>query len=925
MNIDESNDEEIQFKNDILNYKGYFVENAQEDDDPKYFEFGAHFSYKELYKRLEIVQKEQLMKEIEKGKEKEKKDELKNIKIQINQKYNKKIENKERNNTKNKRIENKSNKVNNNTKKENKENDNFQNILNGFRPKIRSRNIGCLGAPDDPNKNENELTFIPFSNKINNLSVKKEQKIPNKSISSNNTNYIKIYSNNKKKKLLNPNNDLINKKITNYIHNSNNNNNTNNNNKNNPFNKKFKKKNLNFHTQINKLSDKQVISRNREQKNLYPQIHNIHNNQTVNSNYNNITINLTEMNYFQSYQMQFKNKPKNNIYKKIFILNDSSFNYNSKENINNNKNIFQNKMKQLTEPKFSYNSLKKHIDTGNKRMRLNKIINNSSSYINMKNKMKGKLNNNNLNNLLNSYNSKKMKFSSEKKFEKVLPNSQENYYFSYKNNYNNLIRNKNEFYNISLKKNKINEFSDNNEYKKFLQVSKENNRKNLLNYIKARKLDDNHNKKQFSFINVNNNNITYQGALNINKNNYLTKENKKLNADLNNYIDDNNKNENSENLNYDKINKSNKTNNNNDIKDLFNITGKNEKISRNKNKSYFINNISSINYSHNKIINSTNSNININKSINNNKNNIKKMNKTQQNNAFIQYNNPKNQLIRNKIFNFNKKLIYDNNKKISIEIPSLSHKKIFTTSTEDNSFINNNNYKSKFINKKLQYNKTNNYYLNHSIINKSKKKLNLTKDIIYQPKLKLNNILKNKNIDLSLMNNNINHNNINHNNINHNNISHNNNDISLNKNNISKNINLNQISNINNLGNNSYLIKKFENILQKKSPKKSININININNNNRIIYNKIFENKSPLLKNSIHKHVKSPILQKNVPQINNTSYGNASNLMIKKRKKSSGKIFVDNLRKNNGKIPNFNNIQFPKTKLLNISHKNNNI
>ena len=901
MNIDESNEEDIKFKNDIWNYKGYFVENADEDEDPKYFEFGAHFSYKELYKCLEILRSQQLKKEFEKEKE----NELQSTKIQRNHKFNKKIENKERNNTKNKKIESKENNEKKGYKenKENKESNNFKNISIELKNKTRSRNIGGMGDAPDESEKQNELTFIPFSNSINNLPVKKEQKNPNKSTFINNTNYIKIYCNNKKKKMLNLNNNFIKtKKSNNFIRSTNSNLNTNINNSNinntndNAINKNIGKQYLKSNKQINKLNDKHIISRNREQKNIYQKINNIYNNQTVHQNYNNINNsnnNFNEMNYFQSYQMQTKVQPISSIYKKICFLNNSSFNYNSKENISNNNNIFQRRIKQLTEPKFSINSLKKHIIIGNKNTQLNNFVNNSTSYMNTNNKMKGKLNSNNLNDLLNSYNSKKMVLSSEKKFEKIIPFSLENYYFSYK--YNNMIKNKRDLYNFSLEKKKLNEFSDSNEYKKYIPVSVDNNRNNLSNNDKIRRINPENNKKQYSFLNIiRNNNISYQGFSNQNKKNYLSKENKNFifKPNINN---DNIRNDNSENLNYDGIKEN--------MNDLFNITGKNEKISRNKNNNYFINNISSINNSNNKIINSINSNINL--DFNNNTNLIKKMNMTQQSNAFVKNNNQKNQL-RAMIFNFNKKLINNNNKKVITKIPSLPGKKIFTTSTDDNSIFNNNNYKSKFLNKQLKNNKMNSYYLNNSIINKTKKKINLTKDIIYKPKLKMNDISKNKNVNRNIINNNA--------------FKNINNDTSINKKNISKNISINQK---NNLNNNSYLLKKYESIIKKKTPKKNINININISNNNKIIYNRIFGDKSPFLRKN-PKNMKSPIKQK-MGFVNNTTYGNANNVIIKKGQKSSGMISLNNLKKNKGNNIKFDNLQFPKKKLLNIYNKNNNI
>ena len=116
MNRDISNNEDIDINNDIYNYKGYFVENADQDDEPKYFEFGAHFRYKDLYNALKILKKEQAYQKI--------KNENEEKLVQINTK---KIENKERNNTRNKNMN-----IDNN----------IQNILKGFKSRIRSRISG---------------------------------------------------------------------------------------------------------------------------------------------------------------------------------------------------------------------------------------------------------------------------------------------------------------------------------------------------------------------------------------------------------------------------------------------------------------------------------------------------------------------------------------------------------------------------------------------------------------------------------------------------------------------------------------------------------------------------------------------------------------------------------------------------------------
>ena len=60
-----NDDDNTDGNNDIYNYKGYFVEN--EDEEKKFYEFGAHFPYMYLYQQLEILaqQREEEQKQLE--------------------------------------------------------------------------------------------------------------------------------------------------------------------------------------------------------------------------------------------------------------------------------------------------------------------------------------------------------------------------------------------------------------------------------------------------------------------------------------------------------------------------------------------------------------------------------------------------------------------------------------------------------------------------------------------------------------------------------------------------------------------------------------------------------------------------------------------------------------------------------------------
>ena len=120
---DDEPNENIEVKDDMYNYKGYFVEN-EEEDEKKFYEFGAHFPYMYLYQRLEIIAQER----------KEQQKELEN-----------KLMEKE-----------KESRDDPATNEETKNNDNLKDLLNIFQQKGKSRNRGDVGIG---------LTYMPKMNK----------------------------------------------------------------------------------------------------------------------------------------------------------------------------------------------------------------------------------------------------------------------------------------------------------------------------------------------------------------------------------------------------------------------------------------------------------------------------------------------------------------------------------------------------------------------------------------------------------------------------------------------------------------------------------------------------------------------------------------------------------------------------------------
>ena len=260
----ESND--IDVKNDIFNYKGYFVENAtEEDEEQKFFEFGAHFPYKYLYQRLEIIAQERKMQrlEIEKKLMEKEKNKSSDEKIQLSIKSNevfssmpkKKSRNRDcetgarftyapqinknnlneksfnriksslaKNQTQSKNLlsSNKkkpSKKITQSQMKIRKRNDNRN--LNNYNSKVNTVSINLINAVKfNDNKNSKFLTHeIPFNNKNKNNSgnkIKTNQfsKEKEKRQIVNNTNE------NTKKKINKEN--IMNKIILNKLHNNNN-------------------------------------------------------------------------------------------------------------------------------------------------------------------------------------------------------------------------------------------------------------------------------------------------------------------------------------------------------------------------------------------------------------------------------------------------------------------------------------------------------------------------------------------------------------------------------------------------------------------------------------------------------------------------------------------------------------------------------
>ena len=333
MNDDESNDDgnNINVKN-IDNYKGYFFEN--EEPASNFYEFGAHFPYKELCKILNILRQKQVKED-------------KNKKIEKIAKVNKsKISQRERNNTRNKQ-----NEININI------------IQKIFKSNRKSRNIRAL---DPKIGSQNELTYVPKKYNKNIFSTKKDvNKVKNKITSS-------------FKKFLGQQNYLkINNNVTDII--------SINSTSNKKINKNDKNKNTKIHcAKYPKVIKKYILTRNQNKKNLYQQIKLFSNNKTLNQEKSNYSFDLYMYKTFQTIMKETNNRS---------VKNFQNYKFSSSSNSKNklNKKIQSNK--DINEKK---NNLKLNYNTNNKmslslkkgkNYKFDKIINKSLNGFKFKNSL----------------------------------------------------------------------------------------------------------------------------------------------------------------------------------------------------------------------------------------------------------------------------------------------------------------------------------------------------------------------------------------------------------------------------------------------------------------------------------------------------------------------------------------------------------
>ena len=195
---EEESKEEIEFKDDLLNYRGYFVENG--DEEKKFYEYGAHFPYMYLYQRLEILAQER----------KANKNALEN-----------KLKKKEENIN-----NNEESKETTGVNEETKPKENLKNLLNIFKQKGKSRNrgdvdIGLTYMPKLNKKKEEQINLINdvAADLIKSSAGQKEESKNNENIKNIKKNYMT-----KNEELINENSKFNNYINKNEINNKKNNN-----------------------------------------------------------------------------------------------------------------------------------------------------------------------------------------------------------------------------------------------------------------------------------------------------------------------------------------------------------------------------------------------------------------------------------------------------------------------------------------------------------------------------------------------------------------------------------------------------------------------------------------------------------------------------------------------------------------------------
>ena len=556
---EESNDD-FEERDDIYNYKGYFVEN-EEEEEKKFYEFGAHFPYKQLCQKLEIIAKER----------EEKQKELEN-----------KLKEKELRNCEN-------------INEESKTNNNLQNLLKDFQQRGKSRNRADI---------DNGLTYMPQMNNKNKFDLNYVENVE--------INLVKSTTGQNQNKSKNIKSSVNSKKTTSKIKDKNINKNTDKKKSKKSVNKQIKIRKRNKQNLINfnnslftnmNIFNKKLLCDKKNKKNLTQDIQAIYKfDHTIKSFHNSQEklrkqILKKDKNMNKNVINNFRNKKKNS--------HSKCFGYLNTKNISVTKNIFaKGKSNDKIMKNNNRNSSDGHRDNINILNNKNKTNKNSNINIHKTDFNKNKyikrnnyLNENNKNNLqflgkkdsqvriINNHKNNYMSFFKDRnknKKNEIIENIGKNNNFISRNNKNPLFNNMSQI-NTNKIFNSLNSLRKNNRYINYNKCNSIeinlNSKKNITNLTQQFKPEDSNKKIDLKIIN---NNQKSSNKVNLRNNQINVSKNK--NSEINH--------KNSNNPIYrnkiDIINIQANFKKSNDLKQVSNLK---EKCNKYKNTNLFVNNL----------------------------------------------------------------------------------------------------------------------------------------------------------------------------------------------------------------------------------------------------------------------------------------------------------------------------------------------